>query len=598
MSSASDRYVLVYNGELYNHAEMRGHLTNAGHLPNWRGHSDTETLIEAIDFWGVEKTLERANGMFALALWDRLNSVLWLARDRFGEKPLYYGWSGGSFVFGSELKALRAHPGFDNPICRHALAQYFRVMYVPAPSSIYEGIFKLEPGCLLRLEGAPPETAPGRPLRPADQHGSLTVRRWWSLAAAAQEGGKALIRDPVEAKERLTSCLRSAVSRQSIADVPLGAFLSGGVDSSLIVALMQDQSNRPVKTFTVGFADSDFDESVPARLVAHHLGTDHTEVMVTAKEARAVIPDLPEIYDEPFSDSSQIPTYLVCKAARQQVTVAVTGDAGDELFGGYNRYLWAPRIWRWLGPLPPPIRHALAAGLMSVSPKGWDRLASTLNRSDSRGISRVGEKAHKLGSRLRAAQTIDDFYLSLVSEWQEPERLVLGVSGTAVPAALSDCLPVGLDDFPSQMMFRDSTSYLPDDILCKVDRASMANSLETRIPFLDSDVVSLAWKLPMTAKIQGQEGKLILRQILDDFVPRNLIERPKTGFGIPVGRWLQYELRDWAEALLNEDRLRREGYIDPAPVREMWSQHLRGNFDWSARLWSILMFQSWLESTH
>lgn len=601
MASASGRYVLAYNGEIYNHQDLRDELTAAGAAPAWRGHSDTETLLAGVEAWGLEATLRRASGMFAIALWDRRGGVLHLARDRFGEKPLYYGWCGGAFAFGSELKALRAYPGFANPVCRQALAQYLRFMYVPSPRSIHEGVYKLEPGCVLRVEGPPPSTAPSQPLRPPASYDTLTIRRWWSLSQVVEEAAKDPLTDPEEAKQALEQSLLRAVRLQSLADVPLGAFLSGGVDSSLIAALMQRQSMRPVKTFTVGFEDAGFDESPHARAVARHLATDHTEMVVTAAEARAVIPLLPAMYDEPFADSSQLPTHLVCRAARRHVTVALSGDAGDELFGGYNRYFWAPRIWGPVRHLPHPLRQGLARTLTAIPPDRWDRAGSVLNRlvHGTAGIARIGEKAHKLGSRLRDARTLDEFYLRLVSEWQNPDQLVVGLDPSSLSSTslLTDELPArGTEDPRARMMFRDSMTYLPDDILCKVDRAAMATSLETRVPFLDKDVAELAWRMPLSMKISKHEGKRVLRRVLYDHVPRELIERPKSGFGIPVGQWLRGPLRDWAETLLDEARLRREGYLDPEQVRATWSQHLGGRHDWTPRLWGVLMFQSWLEA--
>ncbi len=600
MHSASGRFVIAFNGEIYNHLELRAALEDAKGAPAWRGHSDTETLLAACEHWGFEATLARTVGMFAIALWDRHDRRLYLARDRFGEKPLYYGWVDGAFVFGSELKALRAYPGFSNPVCRQALAEYLRFMYVPAPRSIYQGIFKLEAGCLLTIAGTPPAQAPTAPLRPSASCGTLSVRRWWSLADIVEGGARNPIADEAEALSALEARLADAVRLQSLADVPLGAFLSGGVDSSAIVALMQQQASRPIKTFTVGFEESGFDESPHARAVAQHLGTEHSELFVTAAEARGVIPQLPMMYDEPFADSSQIPTHLVCRAARQQVTVALSGDAGDELFGGYNRYFWGPRVWDKVSWMPYGARRAMGAAIAALPVNGWDALGTVVNRlrPGSGGIARLGDKAHKMAARLDGVRSMDELYLSLVSEWQVSARLVANVPGPnpVFSGVLTDPLPAeGADDDSLRMMYRDSMTYLPDDILCKVDRAAMATSLETRVPFLDHRVAELAWRMPLSMKIRGNQGKYSLRQVLYRHVPRELIERPKAGFGIPVGQWLRGPLREWAETLLDEGRLLREGYLVPGPIRETWVQHQSGRYDWTPRLWGVLMFQAWLE---
>ena len=674
MHSASGRYVGTFNGEIYNHMDLRAELegmdcraalamtassrhreaAGRGDSFIWRGHSDTETLLAAFEAWGVEETLKKTVGMFAIALWDTQTRTLHLARDRFGEKPLYYGWVGSgsntAFVFGSELKALRAYPGFTNPVSREALALYMRFTYVPAPHSIYQNIFKLEPGCVLSINAAllqsagSVSTAPAQPMRPPATQGALTLQRWWSLADVVQAGAQNQIIDEAQALAALEQRLKDAVRLQSLADVPLGAFLSGGVDSSTIVALMQQQSGQAVKTFTVGFEEAGFDESPHARAVARHLGTDHSELFVTSAEAQGVIPQLPAMYDEPFADSSQIPTHLVCKAARQQVTVALSGDAGDELFGGYNRYFWGPRIWSRLAWLPYPARQALGAVIRSVPMAGWDALSRPFNamRPAAQGVARAGDKAHKLAARLSGVRDLDDLYRSLVSEWQDPAQVVKGygsprcarddglftssrvatvnsesslrggaavnnessLRGGAADVAihasvglLDDPLPAhGANQHQLRMMYRDSTTYLPDDILCKVDRAAMAISLETRVPFLDHRVAELAWQLPLHMKIRGNEGKWALRQVLYKYVPRELIERPKAGFGIPVGQWLRGPLRDWAEDLLNEQRLQREGYFHPTPIRTKWREHQSGQRDHTAGLWAVLMFQSWLNN--
>ena len=617
MASSSGRFVVAFNGEIYNHMEMRAALQAGSPHPlpppegeglktSWRGHSDTETLLAGFEAWGVEVTLKKTVGMFAIALWDVQTRTLHLARDRFGEKPLYYGWAGSgagrAFVFGSELKALRAFPGFGNAVCRQALAQYMRFMAVPAPRSIYQGIYKLEPGCLLTIKGVAPLGAPAQPLRPPMVYENLTLSRWWSLADVVQSGVNTPVMDEVEAINTLERRLADAVRLQSLADVPLGAFLSGGVDSSAIVALMQQQAMRPVKTFTVGFEEAGYDESPHARAVAQHLGTDHAELFVTATEAQAVIPLLPAIYDEPFADSSQIPTYLVCRAARQQVTVALSGDAGDELFGGYNRYFWGPRIWSRLAWMPYPVRQMLGAAITALPAAGWDLLARPANAllSGGKGVARLGDKAHKLGARLRGVRSIDDLSRSLVSEWQDPAQVVRGEGGASVVepvSVLDDSVPSrGLEEHPLRMMFQDSMTYLPDDILCKVDRAAMAVSLETRVPFLDHRVAELAWRLPLDMKIRAGQGKWALRQVLYRHVPRELIERPKAGFGIPVGQWLRGPLRPWAERLLDEKRLQAEGYFYPLPIRTKWAEHVSGQRDHAASLWAVLMFQAWLRS--
>ncbi|TMW71333.1 asparagine synthase (glutamine-hydrolyzing) [Thauera sp. UPWRP] len=591
MVSPAGRYVIAFNGEIYNHLELRAALEAAGAAPAWRGHSDTETLLAGFEHWGVEETLQRAVGMFAIALWDAQARMLTLARDRFGEKPLYFGWAGQgaerAFVFGSELKSLRAYAGFDASVCREALAQYLRFTYVPAPLSIYQGVYKLPPGCLLTIEGPPPAQAPQTPLLPEANHGSLSLRRWWSLAGAVEDGA----RRPLAADEALpalTARLQEAVRIQSLADVPLGAFLSGGVDSATIVALMQAQARRPVQTFTIGFEEAGFDESPHARAVAQHLGTDHHELFVSAADSREVIPRLPWMYDEPFADSSQVPTHLVCQSARRHVAVALSGDAGDELFGGYNRYFWGPRLWRRMAVLPYGLRQGAARTLQAVAPARWDALLGAA------GVVRPGEKLHKLGRALQGARTVDDLYANLVGEWPQGHGLVRGADGAATQA-----MPWperGLDDAAARMMYQDAMTYLPDDILCKVDRAAMAVSLETRVPFLDHRVAELAWRLPMEMKVRGGVGKWALRQVLYQHVPRELIERPKAGFAIPIGQWLRGPLRAWAETLLDERRLEVEGYYRAAPIRTIWREHLSGSRDWTPRLWTVLMFQAWLEA--
>lgn len=588
MASASGRFVIAFNGEIYNHAELRRELEAAGRAPAWRGHSDTETLLAAVEAWGLERTLARSVGMFALALWDAQERALWLARDRLGEKPLYYGWQRGVLLFGSELKALRAHPAFVGEIDRGALAAYFRHDYVPAPHSIYQGIRKLPPGSWLRLTG--PQAAAWAWPEPV---------AYWSL----KEGAEAGLRAPfagteTEAVQALEERLYESIRLQMVADVPLGAFLSGGVDSTTVVALMQAQSSRPVRTFTIGFHEGEYNEAQHAAAVARHLGTEHTELYVTPEQAMAVIPRLPQLYDEPFADSSQIPTFLVAQLARQQVTVCLSGDGGDELFGGYNRYFWTDRIWRKLGWAPKALRQAAAAGLRAVPPEGWNRLwAAVAPLLPGRlRVPNPGDKLHKLAEVLRA-EGPQAIYHRLVSHWWQPEALVLGAAEAPTALTRPETWPA-VDDPRHWMMALDALTYLPDDILVKVDRAAMGVSLETRVPLLDHRVVELAWRMPLGYKIRDGQGKWLLRQVLYRHVPRELVERPKQGFGVPIDHWLRGPLRDWAEDLLSEGRLREEGFLDPAPVRALWAEHLSGRRNGQYLLWDVLMWQAWWRDSH
>jgi asparagine synthase (glutamine-hydrolysing) len=595
MHSACGRYAIAFNGEIYNHLDLRAELEELGTDPNWRGHSDTETLLAGCVLLGLEETLRRAKGMFSLALWDRREKCLSLARDRMGEKPLYWGWAGQTLIFGSELKALRTHPDCPREVCREALAQYLRFMYVPAPRSIHPAIYKLEPGTILTVDGSPPTEPPKEPIRPGERHGSLNIRRYWDLNTEIEAGAHNLIQNESEAVSTLGQVLGNAVQRQMLSDVPLGAFLSGGVDSSVIVALMQTQSTRPVQTFTIGFDEAAFDESPHAAAVAQHLGTDHTKLRVTDDDAREMIPDLPQLYDEPFADSSQIPTHLVCRAARQHVTVALSGDGGDELFGGYNRYIRGPGLWKRISSVPAPMRRFVSHVVQVVPEHGWNKVGVAYNRirTGGAGISGLGTKIHKLGERLRLTDSIDDLYRNMASTWIEPEIMIMR-DVIEPPSQLDDRLPAfGADDPAMRMMVQDMRSYLPDDILCKVDRAAMRVSLETRTPFLDPDVIALAMRLPMGMKIRDGQGKWALRQVLYQHVPRELIDRPKVGFAIPIGLWLRGPLRDWAEDLLSHKSLVEDGLFDPEIIRQTWSEHLSGNRDWSGRLWTILMFQAW-----
>jgi asparagine synthase (glutamine-hydrolysing) len=600
MMSREERYVIAFNGEIYNHLELRNELEKGsfgGALKPWRGHSDTETLLACFSHWGVRKTLEHSVGMFAIALWDRKEKLLYLIRDRFGEKPLYYGWVNNAFVFGSELKALRNFPGFTNPIDRDVLALYMQFNYVPAPYSIFQNIFKLEPGCLLTIDTSATQGSSNSVPRVPMSRKGFTLSRWWALESIVTAGAKNQIHDDIEAVEILESRLKESIRLQSIADVPLGAFLSGGIDSSTIVALMQANSNRPIKTFTIGFEEDGFNEAVYAKAVAGYLGTEHVELYMSSSDALSIIPDLSQLYDEPFADASQIPTHLVCRQARSEMKVALSGDAGDELFGGYNRYLWAQRIWNKISWLPQPIRSGLAKAIGLISPDSWDILARPANAClpAHRRFRLLGDKAHKLAARLRDVHDLDDLYLSLVSEWRDSTNIVIGARESET--LLDDRTPKpGREEHEHRMMYWDSMTYLPDDILCKVDRAAMGVGLETRVPFLDHRVSELLWCMPLNMKIRNGQGKWILRQVLYKYVSKELIERPKAGFGVPVGEWLRGPLRDWAEALLDESRLKREGYFNPKLIRQKWSEHMTRTRNWSQSIWTVLMFQAWLEN--
>lgn len=584
MHSPSGRYVIAFNGEIYNHLDCRAALAKTG--ANWRGHSDTETLLAGFDAWGIQGTIERAVGMFAFAVWDRHERTLTLGRDRLGEKPLYYGWQGSGtgavFLFGSELKALRAHPAFAASIDRDALCLYMRHMAVPSPHSIYQGIEKLPPGTLLTVSRQVPDAPP--------------VAYWSGVAVAERGVAQPFAGTPAQAVDALEVLLKDAVRQQMVADVPLGAFLSGGIDSSTVVALMQAQSARPVKTFTIGFNEAGFNEAVHAKAVAAHLGTEHTELYVTPDQAMAAIGRLPHMYDEPFADSSQIPTFLVSQMARQHVTVSLSGDAGDELFSGYNRYALTAGLWSKLSHLPLPLRQAVAWGLTRLSPQTWTRLAA--HTPLARRWAGLGDKVHR-GAGVMASRTAGELYHRMVSNWQDPVAVVLG--GQEPATVLTGDAPAlaGLSNV-ERMMVLDMLTYLPDDILTKVDRAAMGVSLETRVPFLDHRVVEFAWQLPLQYKLRPENGRLTtkwaLRQVLYRHVPQTLIERPKMGFGVPIDIWLRGPLRDWAEDLLGEQRLRREGHFNPAPIRQKWVEHLSGQRNWQSPLWSVLMFQTWLEA--
>ncbi len=561
MHSISGRFVIVFNGEIYNHSMLRQELTKTCTVPKWRGRSDTETLLACFESFGIEETLKKTVGMFAIALWDTHKRLLTLARDRMGEKPLYWGWQGDTLLFGSELKALKAHPDFVGEIDRNALALFLRHNYIPAPHSIYKDIHKLAAGHYVSI---PLEA------RAAD----VQPKAYWRMSDIVQSGqSHSFTGSDSQAVELLDAQLSESVGIQMLADVPLGAFLSGGVDSSTVVALMQKQTQQRVSTFAIGFDEPEYNEAEQAKAVAQHLGTDHTELYIGSQEALAVISKLPKIYCEPFADSSQIPTYLVSQMARQHVTVALSGDGGDELFGGYNPYRFLPQVWHRLAWVPAPARVLLQA-LLAPLP--------------------LPAKMAKL-REVMAARTPEELYRLVLSHWSCPQNVVLGAHEPATLLNTPDDWPK-LNSFEHWMMAMDAQTYMVDDVLTKVDRAAMFNSLETRVPFLDHRVVELAWNFPLHMKIRDGQGKWLLRQVLYKYVPKELIDRPKKGFSIPLASWLRGPLRDWAESLIDEKKLKKQNFFNHKIIQKNWLEHVNGSADHSTRLWSVLMFQAWLEN--
>jgi asparagine synthase (glutamine-hydrolysing) len=594
MSSACGRFVIAFNGEIYNFVSLRRDLEQLRH--RFRGHSDTEVMLAAISEWGLQAALTRFNGMFAFALWDRHERVLHLVRDRLGEKPLYYAWMGKTFMFGSELKALAAHPDFRGEIDRDVLALYFRYNYVPTPFSIYRDVYKLPPGCVLTISECAAERRASFSPFPEDGADCRPVR-YWSLKEVAEKGCESPFKgSETEAAECLDSLLSDAVKLRMAADVPLGSFLSGGIDSSTVVAIMQAMSGRPVKTFSIGSDDNEYNEAEDAKAVARHLGADHADLYVTSNDAIAVVPRLPVFYDEPFSDSSQIPLCLVSRFARQDVTVCLSGDGGDELFAGYNLYFWAQRIWGYSRFMPRGLRRAAARTLTSISPQMWDTAFAKLAPFLPAKLQQPepGDKLYRL-AELLPAESSNALYHLLMSRWRAPTAVVINSRepGTALESPKSSA---ELSDFVQRMMYFDLMTYLPDDILVKVDRASMGVGLEVRIPLLDYRVVEFAWQIPLSMKIRSDKGKWLLRQVLYRYVPECLVDRPKKGFSVPIGSWLRGPMRDWAEALLCVERLRNDGYLNPQLIRQKWREYLSGIRNWQRELWEVLMFQAWLEN--
>jgi asparagine synthase (glutamine-hydrolysing) len=580
MSSESHRYVVVFNGEIYNFAGIKSEIARIRSNASYRGHSDTEVLLHAFETWGIEDSIAKITGMFAIAVWDDLAKALYIVRDRMGEKPLYYGYSKGIFAFGSELKVFRAIPGFELSVDPNAVSNFVRYSYVEESRSIYKEVKKLPPACYLKIS-LDNIKAVGEPIK------------YWDLNKIAMTA----TRNPFsgsdqQAIQSLDEHLSRIIKGQMIADVPLGAFLSGGIDSSTIVACMQRESTRPVKTFTIGFEESQYDESRYAENVARHLGTDHTTLKLTWDQALQLIPRLPEIYDEPFADSSQIPTYLVTQLARQHVTVALSGDAGDEVFGGYNRHQWIPKIWRKTNYLPRFGRGFVGGLLNALRPDQWDALFSVIGLFGG-NAKNPGEKIQKLANSI-GASSVQELYDFVRSQGLCKNNLMSVRHQDSVESLKWQ----ELDCLEHTLMLADMNDYLPGDILTKVDRAAMAVSLETRVPFLDHELIEFAWSLPLHMKIRNGEGKWILRRVLEKHVPLKMFDRPKSGFGVPIDSWLRGPLREWAGDLLSMDRIRRDGYFDAEKIQKLWDEHLTGKRRWHHQLWNILMFNAWLSRYH
>jgi len=574
MISFCQRYVIVYNGEIYSHAEIAADLKKVGCI--FRGSSDTEVILEACAQWGVEATVKRLIGMFSFALFDQKTRELTLVRDRIGIKPLYWGRFANLFIFGSELKALRAVKGWDPRVDRNALSAFMRHNYIPAPLSIYQGIYKLEPGTILKLK---PDSMP-------------VISRYWDLHSIVKDGVQCPINGTdSDVLDQLDQLLCDAVRRHMVTDVPLGTMLSGGIDSSLVTALMAEQSNRSINTFSIGFQEKEFNEAPFAREVARHLGTNHTELYAEARDALDMVERLPYWYDEPFADSSQIPTALVCELTKNYVSVVLSGDGGDELFAGYNRYIFGLNIWQNANYIPLPFKKLVAKALLTQPTSRLDFFGRVL--PSKYRYQQLGVKLHKF-SKTILMNDQDSIYRQMLSHWNDPDEIILGSKepkGILWNPEIANTIP----DFLDRMQFFDTMTYLPDDILTKVDRASMSVSLEARVPLLDHRLVEMAWRIPRHMKLKDGQGKWALRQILYKRVPKNLIERPKMGFGIPLDEWLRGPLREWAESLLNFDRLRQQGLFNPIYIRNKWEAHLAGQ-SWGYPLWNVLMAQAWLEA--
>jgi asparagine synthase (glutamine-hydrolysing) len=590
MVSHGGRYCIIYNGEIYNHLELRNFLKANFNISSWRGSSDTETLLSSFECLGIENTLKKCSGMFSIAIWDNLSNDLYLIRDRFGEKPLYFGIVQNMFVFASELKALKQITNFKNEINRDALNLFLRFAYVPSPRSIYDNIYKLEPGSLLKINSRNLAII-NKEIKNLE-YTNFNIQKWWDAKDVYNNASKLMYTDKNLALVDLEKALSRSIYSQLISDVPVGAFLSGGIDSSLIVSLLKKKIGKQVSTFTIGFNENLFDESKYAKKIAKYLETDHNELILSAKESLNIIPYLDYVYDEPFADSSQIPTILISQFAKRKITVALTGDGGDELFGGYNRYIFIEKFWNYLSLVPFSIRKLIAKSLGILSIDFLNNFNFIYNLLTKNDISFLGDKVNKFSHKMQSVKNLNDLYLSTISTYQTPSQLVLKSNDFSQNIFLHS-KDLKNEDFKSMMMFIDTQTYLTDDILCKVDRASMSTSLETRVPFLDKDIVELAWKIPTKMKVNQKEGKLILKEILNKYLPRELTQRPKMGFGIPLANWLRNELRDWAEDLIDEKKIINDGYFNSEIIKKLWNEHQSKKRDWQNILWPILMFQLW-----
>ncbi len=594
MISNSGRYILSYNGEIYNHLEIREEINQSlSNSCEWKGTSDTETILSAFELWGIRGSLEKFIGQFAISVWDSKENKLFLTRDRFGEKPLYFGWTNKSFVFASELKAIKRFEGFNNKIDKRALNLYVRHSYVPTPFSIFENIYKLQPGTLLEINSYLFNRSMIKDYSSPLNTDNFKLNTWWSIENIYEDSNKFTEEENVE--ELVEKELRESIRLQLISDVPIGCFLSGGIDSSLIAILMQKESEKPINTFTVGFKEGQYNESTYAREIANHIGSNHKELFVTADDALKVIPKLCKIYDEPFSDVSQIPTYLISKLAKDHVTVILSGDAGDELFGGYNRYRFAPILWNFVRFIPHFLRKFLFKVVLLIPKDFLNNIGSILPKRIS--IHLLGDKLHKLLIKLIKVTNQTDLYNQIITEWHEDDAIVKEVKKMDYFTLTNPQLFKSMT-FEEKMMFLDAKTYLTDDILTKVDRASMSVSLETRVPFLDHRLFKTSTKLRIQDKVYKNTGKVVLRNILKSHMPKINLKRPKQGFSVPIGDWLKGPLKEWAEDLLNQDRIEKEGFFDSKKVNKYWKEHLSGQGNWEHKLWNILMFQSWLEEQH